>query len=71
MTQEIDLLLGETRLLGLNAGETQRVTINASGQMRFVRDLVYAFVDSSSEIVETDENNNLLFARCATPTATP
>jgi hypothetical protein len=66
-----DHLLARTFVDGLSAGESRVLTANASGSMRFVGNLVHVTVDSSNVVAETDETNNVFFATCILPTATP
>lgn len=62
-----DNLLSQTTQGRVEAGETVIVEAQASGQVRFVGNLVYVFVDSGNVIPETDENNNILYAVCSAP----
>ena len=58
-TQGLDNRLGqETHSGALAAGQTLPFTVQVSGNILFRDTLLYAFVDSSSVIAETDETNN-------------
>jgi hypothetical protein len=53
-----DGLLGSIDLASLGTGATQPVSVPLSGTLLFRGNLVHAFVDSASVVVESDETNN-------------
>jgi hypothetical protein len=54
-----DNLLGTTTRAGLGAGETVTVAASVSGQVEFAGNLVHAWADTTDELLEPDETNNL------------
>ena len=56
----IDTILGTAIYRGgLPAGRYETLTIAVSGRVSFRDDLIFAYVDSTSQVAEADEENNL------------
>lgn len=58
-TAGTDILLGTTPVTALDAQTPTSVTLSVNGPLSFAGTHVYAFVDSSNAIVETNETNNI------------
>ena len=55
---EADLVLGSASHIGLDAGGSGSVAATLSATVLFKGNLIYAFVDSDGDVVESDETNN-------------
>jgi len=64
-------LLGQTTTSGLSAGVSLTVSAPVTGQVLFAGNIVYAFVDSADQIVESNKLNNIYNSGFNCSTAPP
>jgi RHS repeat-associated protein len=66
---DVDSLLGVATQTGLSAGQSVTITAPINGSVLFPNNTVYAFVDSTNLVLETNESNNVaqVQAACVLP----
>ncbi len=58
--KSIDGILGSVTTNSIGINDTQTIPIAINGKVQFVNNLVYAYVDASDTVKESDEKNNII-----------